>query len=322
MGAVGIRTMAGTTKPVKKSTYDWEEKLSIIIPAYNEEGGIGGTLENLKKTLPKAEIIVIDDGSSDKTAEMVLKHKGVRLLQHTINRGYGAGLKTGMRNASREYVAWFDADNEHREEDLCNIVEQLHTQNLVAVIGERPNRGPSLTRNLGKLVITQLGRTLSVNIGDDLNCGLRVFRKDVIMRYLSLLPNGFSASMTSMVIMLERGYPMKFEPIQTNPRIGESKVKLVDGFRTIMLLLRIIMLFAPLRIFLGIGVILIALGSVYSLLVALFVGEGIPIFGALVIIVGFLTSMMGLLADQISQLRLSMIEDSTESLTREVQDGS
>lgn len=318
MDAVGIGTMAGTTKPVKKSSYVWEDKLSILIPAYNEEGGIGGTLDNLEKMLPNAEIIVIDDGSSDRTAAEVLKRKNVRLLQHTINRGYGAGLKTGMRNASREYVAWFDADNEHREEDLCNIVDRLHNENLVAVIGERPNRGPSLTRNLGKLVITQLGRTLSVNIGDDLNCGLRVFRKNVILRYLSLLPNGFSASMTSMVVMLERGYPTVFEPIKTNPRIGESKVKLVDGFRTIMLLLRIIMLFAPLRIFLGIGVILVMLGSVYSVFMALFIGNGIPILGALIIIVGFLVAMMGLLADQISQLRLNMIEDSTESLTKEI----
>jgi glycosyltransferase involved in cell wall biosynthesis len=295
----------------------WQEKLAIVIPAFNEQGGIARTLASLQKSLPDAEIIVVDDGSTDKTADIVSMHHRVKLIQHTVNRGYGAGLKTGMRSSTREYVAWFDADNEHNEEDLCRLVDRLHSENLVAVIGERPNRGASLTRNIGKLIITYIGRTLKLGIRNDLNCGLRVFRKDVILRYLPLLPDGYSASMTSMIVMLERGYPTAFEPITTKPRIGTSKVKLTDGFRTIISLIRMVMLFAPMRIFLGIGSVLIGVGIGYSVLLAVFFGRGIPTLGAVAITVGFLISMLGLLADQISQLRLSILDAETGTVTRD-----
>ena len=185
-------------------------------------------------------------------------------------------------------MAWFDADNEHRIEDLERIVARLDNDDLIAVIGERQKPSPSIIRHAGKLIIKTLGRTLNVNIGEDLNCGLRVFKRQIITRYLSLLPNGYSASMTSLIIMLERGYPMALEPIDTNERIGKSKVKLIDGFRTILLLLSIVMLFAPLRIFVGTGTILLAVGFIYSIVLATTSGAGVPIMGAVLIIIGFL----------------------------------
>jgi len=209
---------------------EWQGRLSIVVPAYNEQDGIAATLAALVARLPAAEIIVVDDGSQDRTAAAIAEFPSVVLAQHPFNRGYGAALKTGMTVATRELVAWFDADNEHRVADLVAMAGRLDPERVAAVIGQRESSGASPLRSWGKLVIRMLARSLSVEAGKDLNCGLRVFRRDVIMRYAPLLPNGFSASITSLIILLERGYPLAFHPVELNRRLGASKVKLADGF--------------------------------------------------------------------------------------------
>jgi glycosyltransferase involved in cell wall biosynthesis len=282
-----------------------QERLSIVVPAYNEERGIGPTLEALIASLPKAEIIVVDDGSKDATAEVVRRLPSVVLLQHPFNRGYGAALKTGMTFARRDLVAWFDADNEHRVEHLIEMTERALTEKVAAVIAQRRFSGPSPLRNWGKLIIRAIARSLDFAGGNDINCGLRVFRRDVILRYIPLLPSSFSASITSTIILLERGYPLAYHPIELNQRIGTSKVKVVDGFLALMLVMRIIMLFAPMRVFLRFGLLLIAAGILYGTVVALAVGRGFPTFALGLLLAGIVTAFFGLVADQISQLRLT-----------------
>jgi len=285
----------------------WAEQLSVVIPAYNEEGGIGRTLEGLLEAIPECEIIVVDDGSRDQTAARVKQVGGVRLVRHVFNRGYGAALKTGMVAATRPYVAWFDADNEHRVDNLERMAERIVAERLVAVIGTRAKAGPSVVRNWGKLAIRLLVRSLGVDIGKDLNCGLRVFRRSAILRYLPLLPDAFSASMTSTMIFVERGDRIAFERVEVNERIGTSKVRLADGFATMALVLRMVMLFAPLRIFLGLGGVLLVGGIAYGLLRALSDGRGLPVAALLFIVTGVLLIMFGLVADQISRMRLSQL---------------
>lgn len=285
-----------------------DSELSILMPAYNEQEAIQPTLEALRKTFPDAEIIVIDDGSTDDTAAQAELVAGVTVLQHDFNRGYGRALKSGMRKASGAYLAWFDADNEHRSEDLAAMVERLQSGELAAVLGQR-DRSIGTARALGKFVIWLLALALNVDLKRDVNCGLRVFRADVIRRYMHLLPNGFSASMTSTIVMLERGYPIEFYPITVNPRIGSSKVTVRDGVRTFILVLRTILLFSPLRFFLPFGIGLGVLGSLYGTIVAVSVGRGFPILAALFVTVGMLVVMIGLVADQISQIRLNEIDN-------------
>lgn len=306
------------TKKKKKEISTWQRRLSIVVPAFNEKAGIGATVTELKRCFPLSEIIIVDDGSTDGTVDAISDFDGITIIQHFTNRGYGSAIKTGMIYSNREYVAWFDADNEHQTADLHRIMERLHQEQLVAVIGERKELGPSLLRNVGKFIITQLGRSMQIKIGADLNCGLRAFKKEIILNYVSLLPDGYSASMTSLIIMLQRNYPIKFEPVTVNSRLGQSKVRLVDGVKTIFLLLRTIMLFAPLRIFLGAGALLIVLGFAYSVRMLMLVGVGLPVFGAMVMLIGFMTCMIGLLADQISQMRLSSFENSVEVFARVV----
>lgn len=279
------------------------QNLSIIIPAFNEEDGILATLKTLRGAFPAAEIVVVDDGSKDQTAERVAEFPEVKLLVHRFNRGYGGALKTGMSQASRELIAWFDADNEHRAESLQAMVDQIEREKLAAVLGQRP-KSVSVVRGVGKYVIRLLARLLKVKSGSDLNCGLRVFRREVILPYLPVLPDSYSASLTSTIILIEQRYPFVFHPIEINQRIGESKVALADGFNTMLLVLRVITLFAPMRIFLRVSFNLLLLGMAYSLYVALTRGEGIPVLGAFVMLVGLLVGVLGLVADQISQLRL------------------
>lgn len=288
--------------PISTSTVNGYGNLSIIIPAYNEEDGIVATLENLQDFFPAAEIIVVDDGSQDQTAQRVSGFANVRLLVHRFNRGYGSALKTGMGHATRELIAWFDADNEHRADFLRTMVDQIERDKLAAVLGQRP-KSVSIVRGVGKYFIRFLARLLKVGPGTDLNCGLRVFRREVILPYIPILPDNYSASLTSTIILIEQRYPFAFHPVETNQRIGSSKVALADGFNTLLLVLRVITLFAPMRIFLRLGLYLVLLGSLYSLFVAFTRGEGVPVLGAFLMLFGLLVCVLGLVADQISQLR-------------------
>ena len=288
--------------PVSASPANDYHNLSIIIPAYNEEDGIIATLENVQESFPAAEIIVVDDGSQDQTVERVSGFAAVKLLTHRFNRGYGGALKTGMKHSTRELIAWFDADNEHRSDFLKAMVDRIEEEKLAAVLGQRP-KSVSVVRGVGKYFIRVLARLLNVKSGTDLNCGLRVFRREIIVPYIPILPDSYSASLTSTIILIEQRYPFAFHPIETNQRIGTSKVALADGFNTLLLVLRVITLFAPMRIFLKVGLNLLLIGAVYSIYTALAKGAGIPVLGAFLMLFGLLVAILGLVADQISQLR-------------------
>lgn len=283
-----------------------DSKLSIVIPAYNEEGAIYGTITTLKTVFPNSEIIVVDDGSDDATFENAKRASGIKLARHLFNRGYGSAIKTGMGIATREYVAWFDADCEHNPDDLKGMLETIERESLVAIIGQRSRSASApFLRIFGKWLIKMTARSLRVKAGPDLNCGLRIFRRKVVIHYLPLLPDGYSASLTTTMIMVERGYPFAFYPVTTGQRVGYSKVKLADGFIALVLVVRTIMLFAPLRIFFGFGMFLLFTGLLYGVPMAMVYGHGFPAAAVLVVLAGLLLCMLGLVADQISQMRLS-----------------
>lgn len=303
---------------ISKRTF---ESLSIVIPAYNEVEGIAVTLSSLIDKLPGVEIIVVDDASTDGTGDVVVsKFPQVTLIQHLFNRGYGGALKTGMSVADRDFVAWFDADNEHRVEHLIEMYEKIHDLKLAAVIGQRQRPGASSIRNWGKFIIRMLAKSLKYKGGPDMNCGLRIFRRQVISQYLSLLPNAFSASMTSTLLMLERGYPTQFHLIDVNPRLGNSKVRLSDGFMSLVLVLRMIMLVAPLRIFLRLGLMFMLVGTAYGGILALVSKQGFPILAAIIVLLGIILSILGLIADQISQSRLSQFDQGYFKVVQKRQD--
>jgi len=285
-------------------------EVSICLPAYNEARAISGVLEKLRENFPEAEIIVVDDGSADGTGEKARAVAGVRVLAHDRNSGYGASLKTAMRSATRKVIAWYDADGQHRPEDLAAVVTPVLKDEKDTVIGVRGADSHRQTARLpGKMLLKRVAELVARAPVPDLNSGLRAFRRDVILRYLHLLPDGFSASSTSTLLMMKRRYRIGYCPIKVRERIGQSTVKMLrDGGRTIKLLLRILMLFDAFLFFsLMSGVQLLA-GAAYSAWAIHRSGIGLPVLGAVVLISGILTFFMGLLCDQVAALRLERLE--------------
>lgn len=281
-------------------------EISIVFPAYNEAEAIGKVLGSfVTATMDNGyEIIVVDDGSADGTTEIV-KNYPIRLIKHSKNLGYGAALKTGIRNANGFYVVFCDADGQHCTSDILKVAEL--SKNYDVVISHR-TKGSHVQHNrvLGKGFISLIASVLSGTKIPDINSGLRSFRKDVITKYLHLLPNGFSASTTSTLIVLKRKYNIHWTPIQTKPRIGKSSVKQVKhGIQTLLTIVRTITLFNPLKVFLPASIVLGIWGAGWSII---FWKGGFSIFGALLLLSALIIFFFGILCDQVSQMRLEKYE--------------
>jgi glycosyltransferase involved in cell wall biosynthesis len=285
--------------------------LSVIIPAYNEASAIQDTLVELRQACPEAEIIVVDDGSSDSTGRIAGQVEGVTVHTHTRNRGYGAALKTGIRRAHRPVVAWYDADGQHNPHDLKRLALPVIRGEREAMIGVRGADSPQQrNRALGKLALRFVVRFVSGEQLADLNCGLRCFRRDIILRYLHLLPDGFSASTTSTLLLLKRGYNIGEAHVRARTRVGKSTVRFFsDGLRTVQLIVRIVVLFEALRVFTSLGLLLLVAGLAYGIPAALVYGRGIPTLASTSIVGGLLTFFMGIIADQIVELRKERFEN-------------
>ncbi len=284
-------------------------ELSILIPAFNEEAAIYPVLLKVREHHPDAEILVIDDGSLDETAREAGRVPGVRLLSHTKNQGYGAALKTGLRRCRAPVVAWIDADGQHPVAELDRMAAPVRDGELDANLGSRDEGSAQvLTRVPGKWLLRRVAEWVARRPIPDLNCGFRVFRTDVIRRYLHLLPDGFSASATSTLLMIKRGYRVRFTPIRSMARIGTSTVRWRDGLRTIVLILRIMLLFDAFRFFAAMAFLQIVPALIYSIWILTTVRLGVPALGAMVFLSGCMTFLMGILSAQISEIRQELFE--------------
>jgi glycosyltransferase involved in cell wall biosynthesis len=277
--------------------------VSIIIPAYNEEDAIEFGLTKIVELElhTKYEVIYINDGSSDKTKEIIEKYP-VRLYNHNVNKGYGAALKTGIRKAKGEKVIILDSDGQHDPRHIEKIIEMLDDHDMV--IGERSNDSFQVkNRQSGKKIIRIIGEYLVEQKLPDYNSGFRGFNKEIISGLLHLMPNGFSFSTTSTLAFLKEGYTIGTFPIMVAKRIGrKSNVKFAkDGTKTILLILRIIMLFNPLKIFFPGSAIFVLAGLAYGI-------YGYTIAGRysnsaiILTVLGMFLFFIGLIADQIAML--------------------
>lgn len=284
-------------------------EVTVIIPAYNESAGIGDTLKELAESVPdEFEILVIDDGSADDTYDIVqnIGYGNVRCIRHKRNRGYGAAVKTGCRNAAGEIVVWYDADGQHRPEDLLAVVDKMRTEKLDYCIGVRDrNSHCDRNRRLGKFVLKKIVNILAKEPVQDFNSGMRAFKKSVLLKYLPLLPDRFGASTITTFIMMETGHAGGTCDITVRARVGTSTVRpLRDGMRTLSLIMNIIILFRPIEVFGTVGLLSIAAGVLYGVIHALRNGLGIPVLAAVVCIFGIQSFFFGVISSQISQLRL------------------
>ncbi|WP_303773584.1 glycosyltransferase family 2 protein [Anaerolinea thermophila] len=283
------------------------ESLSILIPAYNETLSIAGVLRGLleQPELQGAEIIVINDGSSDETSQIVRQFPTVRLIEHLANRGYGTAIRSGARVAQRPFVIWYDADGQHRPQDLVALAQKLISEGLDYCIGVRASGSyQDPERIVGKWLLRLVVRFAVGKSVPDFNSGLRGFKREVLLRYLPLLPKRFGASTLTTLLMIENEHFGGTIPIIAQPRMGKSTVRqLRDGLRTLQIILHIVILFKPLQFFGWMGTFLILVGLIYGFYKAFTVHLGFPVFGTLIILLGIQSFFFGLLCDQISALR-------------------
>lgn len=287
------------------------EDLTIVIPALNEEPGIGRTLDMIRAEprLAGASIVVVDDGSTDRTAEIARQH-GAVVLRNPRNMGYGASLKRAIRAAGTELVAWFDADGQHDPADLADMLARLEAEDADAVFGARTGASHIVwSRVIGKRVLQFAANSAAGRRIPDINCGLRVFRRGLLLEYLHLLPNGFSASTTTTLIYLKRDHRLLFHPVIAAERMGRSSVRQFrDGMRALHTITRVTVLFNALRTFGLAAAMLIAFGLLYGFGVALANGLGFPVLAALAVILGVQLLALGIVCDQVTAMRLEQID--------------
>ncbi|MBI5477724.1 MAG: glycosyltransferase family 2 protein [Deltaproteobacteria bacterium] len=275
---------------------------SIVIPAFNERHTIGPIIEGLRALPIDHEIVVVDDGSTDGTAEAA-RAAGATVIRHPYNIGYGASIRKGVRQAARPVVVLMDADAQHDPGDIARLVEHLEGYDMV--VAARPWKAKGLFgRAIAITVLSWMASYIAGRRIPDLTSGLRAIRRQVLLPFLRLLPNGFSASTTMTLALLRAGHPVVFVPWETvRPRsTGASKVTpLRDGLRIVLQIVRIVALFSPLRVFLPVSFLLILFGAV-RLFTDVFAWTS-RADGHFSLFVGILLLFLGLFADHFSYIR-------------------
>ena len=274
---------------------------SVIIPACNEGPSIGTVVRALTEATTWHEILVVDDGSDDETTANA-SVAGARVIRHPYTKGNGAAVKTGLRQATGDFILIIDGDGQHRAALAPRLVERLGEYDLV--VGARPDRSQAtLGRRLGNRLLARLTTYLSGHQIDNLTSGFRAARRDYLLEFLHLLPNGFSTPTTTTLAFLKAGYNVAFEPTETDARTGQSKIRLVpDGVKFFLILLRVITIFSPLRVFVPVSAAAWAAGAGYALY-TIATELHVTNSSVLLIVLGVVIFCLGLLSEQISALR-------------------
>jgi glycosyltransferase involved in cell wall biosynthesis len=274
---------------------------SVIVPALNEEGAIAEVVARLQSGGPWHEIIVVDDGSTDATGERA-RAAGAIVVRHPYNKGNGAAVKSGIRKATGDVVLIVDGDGQHRPADAARLVSGIGEYELV--VGARSAATQAtLMRRFGNHLLNRLASYLTERNIPDLTSGFRAARRDCLLEFLHLLPNGFSTPATTTMSFIKAGYSVSFVPIEAEQRVGQSKIKLArDGAKFFLILLKIITIFSPLRIFVPISVIIFALGFLYALR-TIWTQTHVTNSSVLLIVLSVVIFLVGLVSEQISALR-------------------
>jgi glycosyltransferase involved in cell wall biosynthesis len=275
--------------------------VSIVIPAMNEADAIGTVVSSLRSAAPWREVLVVDDGSTDETSANA-RAAGACVVRHPYNKGNGAAVKTGIRRANGEFILIIDADGQHPPEDAQRIAARLGEFDLV--IGARSGSTQATTaRRVGNAMLNNLASYLTSRPIADLTSGFRGARTEFLREFLHLLPNGFSTPTTTTLAFIKAGYNVAFEPIHARQRSGNSKIRFArDGTRFLLILLKIVTLFSPLRIFLPISIVSFATGSIYGIWNMIATGK-IPNGAVILILFAVIVFLVGLISEQIASLR-------------------
>jgi len=278
--------------------------LSIIMPAKNEAAVIAETVARAKTHFPDAEVLVVDDGSTDETASLA-EQAGARIIRHPISLGNGAAIKSGARAAEGEILAFMDADGQHDAEEIRALIARLDAGYDMAIGARDSGSHASIGRLFANGFYNSLASMMCGYPIPDLTSGFRVVKARLFRQFLHLLPNGFSYPTTITMAFLRSGYPIDFVPIKAARRVGKSHVRPIrDGLRFLVIIFKIITLYAPLKIFIPASAMFFCTGLGYYaytyLALGRFTNMSLLLFSASVIIF-----LIGLISEQITALTFS-----------------
>jgi len=283
------------------------QPISIVIPAYNEAGAILPTLGKIKQVAAAAnlvsEIIVVDDGSTDKTAVTLRQCPDIRLFEHPQNKGYGASLKTGIRQAKFENIIIIDADGTYPVEMIPALAAKMDNYDMV--VGARTGETVQipLIRRPAKWALTQLANYLSGMEIPDLNSGLRAFKRDVAINYFRLLPSGFSFTSSITLALLTNDYNVLYMPIDYFERTGKSKIRPIrDTINFFSLVVRMVLSYRPLRVFVPLTALLLLISAGKVIFDIIAYDFHLATTTVVLLTLTFQTIVLGLIADLVVSL--------------------
>jgi glycosyltransferase involved in cell wall biosynthesis len=298
-------TPLATTVRTADSGGDSFVGISVVMPAYNEAGMVGQQIEKVREVMDRTtcpyELIVVDDGSTDDTANVVRQHDAV-LISKKFNRGYGAALKTGIAAAHYDWILIIDADGTYPSESIPNLLQALPEYDMVVAARTGKSVHIPLIRRPMKWVLGRLANYLAGQPIPDLNSGLRVFRKSLAEQFQHLLPAGFSFTSTITMSLLLNDYRVLYVPIDYHKRVGLSKVRALHVYDFLLVILRTAIYFNPLRFFLPLGAVFFA-GGLAKLAYDVWRWKFSP-NGGLLVVAALIIWAVGLLSDQISRIAL------------------
>ncbi len=291
-------------------------RISVIIPTFNEGEAIGDVIKQIRVVVNKLdkghEIIVIDDGSTDNTAESA-RSAGAKVIQHPYNIGNGAAVKTGIRHARGSILVTIDGDGQHDPNDILKLVNQIGPYDMV--VGSRNRESDTAAhRDVANMVFNSLATYISGRKIEDLTSGFRAVKTHIARQFIYLLPNKFSYPSTITLSVVRAGYSLGYEPIKFSRRNGKSKSKikpLQDGLRFLMIILKIAVFYAPLKIFVPLSIFIFLMGVSYGLFRIFIFQAPYGQTSALLMSTAVLTFLVGLVSEQIAQLRFDRSESNT-----------
>jgi glycosyltransferase involved in cell wall biosynthesis len=279
-------------------------KFSIVIPARNEELGLAGLLPQLLREYPGAEIIVVNDGSTDQT-EQVCRDAGVAVITHPYSKGNGASIKSGARAAKGDYIVFMDGDGQHCAEDVGRLLAKMD-EGYDLVIGARSGRGAqaNVARWSANAFYNRFASWMVDRRIDDLTSGFRCVHRRKFLSFLYLLPNGFSYPTTSTMAFFRAGYSVGFVPITVSKRLGKSHISLVkDGVRFLLIIFKVGTLYSPLKVYFPAAVITSGLGVLNYVLTVMSTGYRFTNGTSLLVLTGAMMFLIGLLSEQLTNLQ-------------------
>jgi glycosyltransferase involved in cell wall biosynthesis len=288
--------------------------LSVVVPIYNEAASLPGLITELIPFCREREwkLILVDDGSSDDTPAILKEYEeypGIKIIHHKVNRGYGGALKTGILNADTRYVVTIDADGQHELSDLDELLQFTLEKDADLVVGNRGKQGFSgLYRNIGRWMIRKFAALLMPIHISDLNSGFKLYSTELVQRYLSLCPDSMAFSDVITLIFIKKCHLVLEHPITIKKRaLGKSTINTYTAIQTVMEIINIAMMFNPLRIFLSLSVLCIGFGFAWGIPILLR-ARGVSVGAMLAIVTGLLFFFIGLIAEQLSAMRLGLLD--------------